>query len=365
MERSHSGYSWLMREAETIRTVGVEEEFLLVDPVSARPVAIADDVVAGSTSVDLEHELFRQQVETATRPCTEAAELLHALRAARAVVADRATAVGVWAVPVGAAPLEPEGEHPTHDLRYERIVHAYGELAHQSLVCAMHVHVAVDGQEEGVAITDRVRPWLPVLLALSTNSPYWRGRDTGHASWRSQIAARWPTAGPHDEYRDAAGYQETKRLLQQWGAAFDDGMLYYDVRLSARYPTVEIRVADVCADVEDALLVALLARALVAQAARSDAPKLAWRTDLLRAMAWRAARGGTAHPLVNPVTGELASPRDVLSALVSTVSGELNEPATQRRSPSSSTVIFGSAAAPHGSARHSSQRAVCATSWPR
>ena len=151
--------------------------------------------------------------------------------------------------------------------RYRRIRQEYGELARQALASAMHVHVEVADDEEGVRVLDGIRPWLPVLAAISANSPYWNGRDTDHASWRAQVWSRWPTAGAAAPFGDAATYREVTRQMVEWGGALDEGMLYFDARLSASYPTVEVRVADVCTDLEDALLVALLTRALVATVA--------------------------------------------------------------------------------------------------
>src|SRR3712207_7716179 len=100
----------------------------------------------------------------------------------------------------------------------------------------MHVHVEVTDEEEAVAVVDGVRPWLPVLLALSANSPYWHGRDTGHASWRSQVWTRWPTGGPREGLRRLGGYWEAPRVLQDLGAALDDAMLYFDVPLAPPAP---------------------------------------------------------------------------------------------------------------------------------
>jgi carboxylate-amine ligase len=192
----------------------------------------------------------------------------------------------------------------------------------------MHVHVQVDSDEEGVAVIDRIRPWLPVLIALSANSPYWRGVDTRHASWRSQIWSRWPSGGPQQPFGDVATYRSTAARLVEWGASLDPGMLYFDVRLSETFPTVEIRVADVCTEVEDALLVALLARALtetVARDWRSGAQPPDYRADLLRAASWRAARFGLAGPLVHPRSGEAAGTREVLAALLDHVRPALED----------------------------------------
>ena len=109
---------------------------------------------------------------------------------------------------------------------------------------------------------DRIAAWLPLLLALSSNSPFWQGHDTGYASFRTVIWGLWPTAGPSGPFGDAAGYDAAVADLVRSGAALDVGMVYFDARLSASYPTVEIRVADVCTDVRDAVLLAALSRAL-------------------------------------------------------------------------------------------------------
>ena len=127
----------------------------------------------------------------------------------------------------------------------------------------MHVHVDVADDDEAVRVVDGLQPWLPFLLAVSGNSPYWEERDTGHASWRSRVWGQWSTAGPSQPFGDVATYREVTGRMVEWGGALDPGMLYLDARLSAQYPTVEIRVADVCTDPEDGVLVALLARALV------------------------------------------------------------------------------------------------------
>ena len=219
---------------------------------------------------------------------------------------------------------------PVHDQeftpksRYRRIQTEYGEMARQSLVAAMHVHVDVDDDEEAVRVVDGIRPWLPLLLALSANSPYWQGRDTGHASWRSQLWSRWPTAASAQPFGDAATYRAVSERMIAWGGGLDPGMLYFDVRLAERYPTVEIRVADVCTEVEDAVLVALLTRALVTTVAAGPAPPT-WRTDLLRVATWRAARHGLSRDLVHPLEATLAPPRAVFDSAVEHVRPALEE----------------------------------------
>jgi glutamate---cysteine ligase / carboxylate-amine ligase len=232
--------------------------------------------------------------------------------------------VGARAVAVPTPVLAEDDAEVTPKARYRTIHAEYGELARQSLACAMHVHVDVTDEEEAVRVVDRIRPWLPVLVALSANSPYWHGRDTGHASWRSQVWGRWPTAGAAQPFGDLRSYRAVTERMIGWGGAIDPGMLYFDVRLSERYPTVEVRVADVTTDVEDAVLVSLLARALVATVA-VDATPPSWRADLLRVAGWRAARFGLAGDLVHPVEQRLAPAREVFDATVRHVRPALEE----------------------------------------
>jgi glutamate---cysteine ligase / carboxylate-amine ligase len=208
--------------------------------------------------------------------------------------------------------------------RYRRIHEEYGELARQALVCAMHMHVEVVDEEEAVRVVDRIRPWLPLLVATSANSPYWQGRDTGHASWRSQVWSRWPTAGPAQPFGNVATYRSVSERMLAWGAALDTGMLYFDARLSQQFPTVEIRVADVTTDVEDVALTALLTRALVTTVA-ADETAPGWRADLLQVAGWRAARAGLAEDLVHPLDATLVPARDVFEATVDFVRPALEE----------------------------------------
>ena len=142
-------------------------------------------------------------------------------------------------------------------------------------------------EPEGVAVLDRIRGWLPCLLALSANSPFWQGHDSGYASFRSQVWGRWPSAGPTGLFGSAETYHATTRAMIASRTILDLGMVYFDARLSAQHPTVEVRVADVCLDADDAVLMAGLVRALVDTAARS------WRARLSRgADSYRAAAAG-------------------------------------------------------------------------
>lgn len=316
------------------RTVGVEEELLLIDPATREATPRAPEVLkyaaeheAGETVV-LDHELFRHQLETNTPPVTGLADLRRAILAGRRRCAEAADGAGLLTAAAGAAPLGAEKPRATRDDRYLDMLGTYGEIALLGGTCGMHVHVEVASDEEGVAVIDAIAPWLPVVLAVSTNSPFHHGRDTRYASWRAQLWDGWPSAGPTEPFGSAEAYHEAGRRLIASGAARDEGMLYFDARLARDYPTVEVRVADVCTDPDDAVLVAALVRGLVTRAARTadeaDPPR-PWSVVMLRAARWRAARWGLGDGLLDPVTGELTSARVVLKNLLDHVREDLED----------------------------------------
>ncbi|MFI2708497.1 glutamate--cysteine ligase, partial [Nocardioides sp. CER28] len=315
------------------RRLGVEEELLLSDVVTGEVRPLAREVLAGCEGVgdddngaSLKHEFFLAQVEVATGPHTDIGSVRNELAGGRARIADVGAAMGVapLAVPGPVLAMTSTGRKISPGDRYSAVDLHYGETARQSLMCAMHVHVEVADPEEGVAVIDRVRPWIPVLLALSTNSPFWHGVDTGHASWRSRVWNMWPTSGPAELFGNADAYRARAKDMVARGAALDEGLINLDVRLSHRYPTVEFRVADVCTDLDDAMVIAALARALVVHfAERAGDPPDAWRVDELRAAAWRAARFGLADRLVSPASRELAPAADVGQQLADLVAEPL------------------------------------------
>ena len=250
----------------------------------------------------LEGEFLRDMLETHTDPTEDLEEIGRQLRQARRTAIGSAEEVGVAVAATGTAPLGTAVPVVSPNPRYERIVHEFGNTGRGAGTLGMHVHVDVADDEEGVRVIDGLRRWLPLLTALSANSPYAAGQDTGYASWRQQVWSRWPSAGTAEPFGSAAEYRRVSQSLIRLGAALDEGMLYYDARLSESYPTVEIRVADACTDVDHALVVAALARALVETLADAAPPDVQPRSDLLRAAWWRAARYGLSGDLVHPET---------------------------------------------------------------
>jgi carboxylate-amine ligase len=295
-----------------MRTVGVEEELLLVDSMSGRPRSVAELILGRTTAREesalqggsLEHELQKEQLETYTAPHSEMSELGADIRSWRETAIGAARRAGARAVATATSPIAFE-PHLFHDPRFEQMAARFGLTTSEQLTCGCHVHVSVESDEEAVGVLDRIRVWLPALLALSANSPFWQGRDTKYASYRSQAMIRWPSAGSYDVFGSADGYHRLVNDMVSSGVLLDENMVYFDARLSRRYPTVEIRIADVCLDIRDTVMIAALARGLVDTAARewaADEPPHPAPTTMVRLATWQAGREGLDGMLLDPQT---------------------------------------------------------------
>jgi carboxylate-amine ligase len=308
----------------------VEEELLLVDPETGEPRALSAAVLARAAHDDacqdvFEKELHDQMLEFNTHP-QSAMESLHAeIVRCRKEAARHAGQIGCAVAALATSPL-PVSPAIGINRRYQWMAEEYGIATREQLVLGCHVHVAVVSDEEGVAVIDRVRPWLAVLSALSANSPFWQGGDTGYSSYRSRVWQRWPSAGPTEIIGSAERYHRRVADMLATGAILDDGMVYFDARLSRRYPTVEIRVADVCLHADTAVLIATLARGLVETAARewrAGLEPLEHSVSLLRLADWRAARSGLTEELLHPVTMRRMPAEAVVRALLDHVADAL------------------------------------------
>ena len=300
-----------------IRQVGVEEEMFLVDPDTRRLVGSSERAAGEGT--DVEQELFLQQVEIQTDPHRDLRSLAVDLRDARLAASEAANAAGARIAAMPTPVLAGDAGDVTPKDRYETMTSVYGQVGRSALVCGMHVHVDVVDDDEAVAVVDGLRPWLPVVLALSAGSPFDLGVDTGLASWRAQVWDAWPSAGPVEAFGTPAAYRDAVASVIASGAALDEGMIYLDARLAREFPTVEVRVADVCADSRDALVIAALVRALVdlcARQWRDGQVTEPWRVDLLRAARWRARHDGVTGSLLDPVTSRLVPAADAVATLV-------------------------------------------------
>ena len=310
-----------------MRTFGVEEEFLLINPHLLRPEAAADAVYLAARAGTLTQECKQEQIETATDPHTSLEELSADILRHRSIADEAASQAGVRIAALATSPTV-TSTAVTPEPRYLKMQKRFGSTLRDQLTCGCHVHVAVESDEEGVAVLDRIRVWLPVLSALSANSPFWNSEDSGYASYRSQAWSRWPTAGVYEIFGSAAAYHGLVETLIASEVPIDEGQIYFDARLSQRHPTVEVRVADVCLQPDDAVLQAALTRALVETAAREWAegvPPIPMPAAQLRLAAWRASRFGLDGELIDPQLNLLRDARQVSRSLFDYVRPVLEE----------------------------------------
>ncbi|WP_420707158.1 carboxylate-amine ligase [Streptomyces sp. NRRL S-1448] len=294
-------------------TLGVEEEYLLVDPVTREVSPQGQKVVAQASSSGLGDrvgtELTCYQVEARTEPHTVVRELGEQIRSMRAVVADAAGRQGLRVVSSGSPVLGQSVPPPISDgTRYAQSVATFRALDDEQTACACHIHVGIADLGRALQVSNHLRPWLPALISLTANSPYWNGRDTGYASWRVMTLARWPVSGPPPYFESPAHFHDLVGRAIEVGAVMDRGGLYWDIRPSSHVPTLEIRVADATATAEETVLFSAIIRAMVATSLTAiDAAQPAPRPqpELLRAACWRAARDGLAGQSVDLPTSRL------------------------------------------------------------
>ncbi|WP_019146483.1 carboxylate-amine ligase [Aeromicrobium massiliense] len=270
-------------------TIGVEEELLVLDP-QGRVLPVAPQVVRLADDPRVKTELMTYQVETVSSVCTDLDQLGRELAGLRRTVADAAARADAMVVASGTPPVgEPGLEMVTDSRRYRGLAGMFPDAVATGGTCACQVHVGVEDRDLAVDVLARLRPWLPALLALGTNSPLGAGRDTGWSSSRYARQLRWPSFVPPSTWPSAAAYDAALDDMIRRGTAFDLRSVYLLARLSPRYPTIEIRVADTALEVADAVLLAGVCRALVATLvadARQGVPVVpvgdqALRADLL------------------------------------------------------------------------------------
>ncbi len=313
-------------------TVGVEEEYLIVDAVTGELRPRAASVLPAARQVlgdQVQPELSQSQIEVETTVCQTLEEVRSELVRLRTEVASAALQAGSLVVASGSHPFADwRDQAVTPKGRYLELDRTFRLLAWELLICGCHVHVAVEDPEGAIRVIDRCRPWMPTLLALSANSPFWQGVDSGYCSYRTQIFDRLPVTGTPPFLGSRAEYDRMVEELVATGSMADATRLYWDVRPSARFPTVEFRVCDVALTTDEAVMAASLIRALVrtchAQAVAGEpAPQV--RPEVVRSARWRASRDGLDGELVDLGARQTRPAAEVVDGLVAFVRADLED----------------------------------------
>ncbi len=313
-------------------TLGVEEEYQIIDPHSRRLRPRVLQVLPQAQAAlgeNAQPEFQASQIEMATPVCLTLAEVRAQVVRARRALLDAAARDGGRIGAAGTHPFSNSADQPvTPKPRYQDMAEQYQQLAHELVIFGCHVHVGLPDPDAGLAVINRARYWLTPLLALSANSPFWEGADTGYASYRTELWARWPMAGPPLPFASRGELEALVQALVATGSISDASKIYWDIRLPEKVPTVEFRVADVCLRVDEAVLLAGLVRALAGTCymqAQGDEPFQAARPELLRAAHWRAARYGLEGELIDIAAGRAVPAADLVQSLLLFVRPALEE----------------------------------------
>lgn len=312
------------------RAFGVEVEYLLLDATTGSPVNVAAELIRAISGFEdqADHEYFACQLEVATSVCRHADDAEGTLVALRAKAARAAMEQGVILAGTGLPPVGGETAGTvTPKPRYLGIESQMRSVAAHQYGTGTHVHVEIPSRDAGIEVLARLARWSPVLLALTANSPLWCGKPTGFASWRYVMSQSWPVSGYPIGFKDANEYEVAVTQFINTGVVPDAGMLSWAARLSHRYPTVELRMADAQLAATDAVDFALLARALVDRAitdAEDGHPRPSFTPGLVNSANWIAARNGLGSDLIDPLVGETLPAFDLVERRMETIEQQLN-----------------------------------------
>ncbi len=287
-------------------TVGVEEEFQIVDPETGELRSHVSELLASSAPTlgdQIKRELHQSIVEVGTKICGNIGELRDEIFRIRRELTRSAERVGLCVAAAGTHPFSHwKDQILSPGVRYDSIVEELQQLARSLLIFGLHVHVAVPDREAAISLMNEVRYFLPHLLALSTSSPFWMGRDTGIKSYRTTIFRRFPRTGVPDRFDSWSEYEAYIQMLVDLRCIDDGRKIWWDVRPHPTFGTLEFRVCDVPTKPEVAVMLGALCQALIVKLWRLREHNLGfrlYRRALIEENKWRAARWGLDGKLID------------------------------------------------------------------
>ncbi len=311
-------------------TIGMEEEYFVVDRdtrdlVPDLPEALLKkllDPPIGATSP----EFIRSQIEIGTPVCDDVEELSQALRVMRRFISETVSEHNMAIVAASTHPSAEWGRQKHVDkYRYNMLAQALQGVVRRLLICGMHVHIGIDDEDLRIDVMNQVSYFLPHLLALSGSSPFWHGEDTGLKSYRPAVFRAVPRTGMPDAFSSWSDYMRHVDVLVDTGVIEDASKLWWDIRPSSRYPTLEMRSADICTRYEDGITIAAVYQALVATLQKYRMSNQKWRIYsrmLISENSWRAQRYGVDEPLIDFGRSELIEMDQLMDELIELVHDE-------------------------------------------
>lgn len=314
-------------------TIGIEEEYLVVDRESRdlirRPPPQMWDRLGEVLGSKVTPEFLKAQIEVGTQVCSNLREAREDLAGLRR---DLSNVVDEYGAAIIASSTHPFAhwahQETTEDPRYMRLAADYQQVARQLVICGMHVHVGIEDPHLRIDLMNQVRYMLPHLLALSTSSPFWDGVPTGLLAYRLVIFQNLPRTGMPQEFASWGEYERFVDVLVSAGLIEDGTKLWWDIRPSSRYPTLEMRISDVCTRLDDAITVAALYQCLLGYLYRLRRNNQKWRVyapGIIEENVWRAQRYGTDGSLVDFGKGELVQMADLVEEFIEVLAQDATE----------------------------------------
>ncbi|MEA1888244.1 MAG: carboxylate-amine ligase [Pseudomonadota bacterium] len=323
-----------MTAPEPSFTLGIEEEYLLVDRESRDvvidpPREIFDQCAKEAEQGAVEHELLRSQIEAETRVCETVAEARQELARLRRLASDVSRQYNIAPIAASTHPFaEWHAQQSTDKQRYHALFRDMQSLARRMLICGTHVHVGIEDDELRLELLNQFSQFLPLLLALSTSSPFWEGENTGLKSYRLTVFDNFPRTGLPEQFENYADYQQHMAILQKAKVMQDPTFIWWDMRISARYPTLECRIADVCTRLDDAISLAALTQSILHylyRMKREHKTVPVYSRFLINQNRWRAMRYGYDEGLLEFESAKVIPVNDWLSSIVENVYRDAEE----------------------------------------
>ncbi|WP_416666923.1 carboxylate-amine ligase [Egbenema bharatensis] len=314
-------------------TIGVEEEYQVIDPQTRQLCANAQEVLATihqNLNDTIAQAEFRQsQIEIATPVCRSLQEVRSQLTRLRGEVIAAAAQNGYQIASAGTHPFSHWQDQPvTPKPDYLNLTQRYRRLMQELVTFGCHVHIGIADREIAVQVVNRSRAWLAPLLALSASSPFWLGTDTGHASYRTTLTNRLPMAGPPQLFSSYQEYRSVVDALVATQTIQAPTQICWDIRLSERFPTLEFRITDACTTINETVMIAGLVRALVKtcyEQAWINEPYTPVRSELLLAANWYAARFSLSETLIDTESQQNVSAQEQIKTLLEFVRPALKD----------------------------------------
>lgn len=316
-------------------TLGIEEEYLLVDletlDLAVDPPAQMLEACRSRVSwgEQVSRELLRSQIEVGTRKCTTVQEAREDLAMLRQVIVDVAAEYGMAPIAASTHPFAHWAEQKqTARQRYRKLAAQMAATARRMVICGMHVHVGIDDDDLRIDLLSQMTYFLPHLLALSTSSPFWEGQNTGLKSYRLTVFDALPRTGMPEDFASYSEYRRHVDVLVDAGIIKDSTMIWWDLRPSERYPTLETRIFDMCTSIDDAVCLAALTVCILRRLYRLRLDNQRWRRYspmLLNENRWRAMRYGTDEGLLDLARGEIVEFSQLLSEILALIEEDAAE----------------------------------------